>query len=179
MSNKGLTQKQAVFVLAYLRTWNASEAAREAGYANPAQLGYQLLHKTSVVEAVKARIAEKAMSADEVLLRLADQARSSMVDFLDVDQERLDLDKARDAGKLHLVKKFSRTDTQYGGSISIELYDAQAALVQLGKHHGLFVERHEHSGTIDVNEYRDTLARKLDSIAAANAAASVPIESHE
>lgn len=144
----GLTNKQHAFIAAYLgeARWNATEAARIAGYANPGQLGYQLLQKTSIKEAVQAAIADRAMTADEVLSRLAEHARGTMADFIDVDRRTLDLDKARDAGMLHLVKKFSRSETKYGTNLSIELYDAQAALGLLGKHHGLFVEKHEHSG---------------------------------
>lgn len=46
----------------------------------------------------------------------------------------IDLHKAAKAGKLHLVKKIK--DGRDG--LSIELYDAQAALQLLGKHHKLF-----------------------------------------
>jgi hypothetical protein len=31
---------------------------------------------------------------------------------------------------------------------SFEMYDAQAALVHIGKHHGLFVDRQEQSGDV-------------------------------
>jgi phage terminase small subunit len=143
-----LTNKQQVFVEAYLgdARWNATEAARIAGYAEPGQQGYRLLKNVQIAEAVKAAIAERAMSADEVLLRLAEHARGSMADFLDVAGEGLDLTKAEAAGKLHLVKKFTRTETLHGGSVGVELYDAQAALALLGKHHGLFTEKVEHSG---------------------------------
>jgi phage terminase small subunit len=54
----------------------------------------------------------------------------------------LNLVEAAKAGKLHLIK--SMKDTRWG--ISVELYDAQAALALLGKHHGLFVDRQEITG---------------------------------
>jgi phage terminase small subunit len=54
---------------------------------------------------------------------------------------RLDLLQAKD--KLHLIKKYTLDEK---GKVSIELYDAQAALVVHAKHHGLLVERHELSG---------------------------------
>jgi hypothetical protein len=87
------------------------------------------------------------MSKDEVLIRLAEMARGSMDDFTTfwegVSLPKLDLAKAQKAGKLGLVKKL-----KYGkdGEIEFELYDAQAALVQLGKAHRVFVERNEVSG---------------------------------
>lgn len=49
---------------------------------------------------------------------------------------RLDLLQAKDL--LHLVKKYSLDEK---GKVSIELYDAQAALALLGKHHGILSDR--------------------------------------
>lgn len=148
----GLTDKQRVFIEHYLTCWNATEAARQAGYAHPNTQGPRLLVDVGIAEVIKARITEKAMTADEVLLRLAEQARGDMSDFVEDlgSAVRLDLKKAIKAGKFHLVKKYSNTRQ----GVSVELYDAQAALVHIGKHHGLFVDRVEHGGEIGVKEYR-------------------------
>jgi hypothetical protein len=51
---------------------------------------------------------------------------------------RVDLEKAEQLGVTHLVRKISY-DRE--GRPELELYDAQAALVQLGRHHALFVDR--------------------------------------
>lgn len=51
---------------------------------------------------------------------------------------RVDLEKADRLGVTHLVKKIGY-DRE--GRPELELYDAQSALVQLGRHHGLFVDR--------------------------------------
>jgi phage terminase small subunit len=56
---------------------------------------------------------------------------------------RLDLMQAGERGQLHLIKKYAIDDK---GKVSIELYDAQAALVTAAKAHGLLVERQELSG---------------------------------
>jgi phage terminase small subunit len=138
----GLTDKQRLFVEAYLTCWNATEAARQAQYAGDdvtlASIGYENLRKPQIAGYVRQRLSEAAMTADEVLSRLADQARSSMADFLN-ETGRIDLELARKNGKLHLVK--SRSVTKEGERI--ELYSAQEALALLGKHHGLFVDRQE------------------------------------
>lgn len=164
--SEGLTAKQRAFVEAYLSCLNATEAARRAGYSEKtaAAIGWENLRKPEIEGAIKQGLTERAMSADEVLTRLADMARATADDFLTIYESplnditgqpvlgkdgqpiiryfpSLDLDKARERGMLHLVKKV--TYTAHGPSI--ELYDAQAALSLLGKHHGLFVERHEHS----------------------------------
>jgi hypothetical protein len=52
----------------------------------------------------------------------------------------VDLAKAAERGKLHLVKSYNAKDGK------IELYDAHASLVDIGKHHGLFKETIEHTG---------------------------------
>jgi hypothetical protein len=49
---------------------------------------------------------------------------------------RLDLLAAGQAGKLGLVKKYSLDEDT--GKVGIEIYDAQAALIALGKHHKLW-----------------------------------------
>lgn len=144
---QSLSNRQRVFVEEYLTCWNASEAARRAGYTGQANVvGPRLLADVRIQSAIEARIAEKAMTADEVLLRLADQARASMEDFITGGD--IDLSKAQQYGKLHLVKRVSVTDK---GGVTIELYDAQAALVQLGRHHGLFVDKQEISGSLGIS----------------------------
>lgn len=50
---------------------------------------------------------------------------------------RIDLEKAKDAGKLHLVKKLK--ETKFG--MEIELHDAAAARELLGKHYRLWGDR--------------------------------------
>lgn len=132
-----ISDKQQVFIEEYLTCWNATQAAIKAGYSERSarQIGSRLLTDDDIAEAIKTRMAEKAMSADEVLLRLADHARSSMDDFVDINGN-INLTVARGRGKLHLLKSFSQTDKGQ----RIELHDAQAALVHIGRHHGLFTD---------------------------------------
>jgi hypothetical protein len=141
-SGSGLTLKQARFVDAYLgqANGNSLEAARLAGYRAPHPEGARLLRNATIRAAVDARLAESAMSAREVLARLSEMARASIDDVVELDdagEPHADLRKARASGKLRLVRKI--TPTKHG--LTIEVYDAQAALAQLGKYHGLWLER--------------------------------------
>jgi len=141
-AKRELPPKRQLFVEAYIASGcNATEAARRAGYAAPAEEGYRLLRIAQVAEAIRERVeaAKECMGADEVLARLTEQARSTLDDFL--DGEQIDFDKARDLGKMHLLKSISWT--KYGPRI--EVYDAHAALVDLGRHHKLFTDRVEKS----------------------------------
>lgn len=144
-----LTAKQRRFVVEYLACLNATEAARRAKYSTStaSEIGWENLRKPQIAEAIAAGLALQAMPAEEVLARLALQARGDMGDFLQEDirtgELRLNLLAARDAGKLGLIKKYS---VDKDGKETIELYSAQAALELLGKHHRLFIERTEVTG---------------------------------
>lgn len=139
-----LSAKQRIFVVEYLSCLNASEAARRAKYATKANVqGARMLANASIALAVDLGFQLQAMPANEVLARIADQARGSMDDFLD-EAGDIDLRRARKHGKLHLVK--ARSLTKEGERI--ELYDAQAALALLAKQLGLLVEKIEHTGEL-------------------------------
>lgn len=135
----GLTQMQEVWLEAYLRTWNATEAARIAGYKRPNKEGPENRVKPGIAAAIQEHI-DAIMPAGEVLTLLADEARGTMEDFIDPDTETLDLQKAYQNKKLHLIKRFTRVESETGSRVSIELYSAHDARVQMGKHHGLFKE---------------------------------------
>jgi len=147
-----LSNKRMAFVEEYLSCWNATEAARRIGYKHPNMAGPRLILNDGVATSIRERIAEKAMSADEVLRRLAEHARGDIGDFLDISKVgfEVDLATAFEAGITHLIKKVKmhtvttlskdgvETETN---TVEIELYDAQAALVQLGRYHKLFTDK--------------------------------------
>lgn len=138
-----LTGKMKKWAEAYLVTLNKTEASRRAGYggtdADLSNIGYQNYRKLEVQEYLKDRLAAICMPANEVLARLSEQASADMSDFLHFEDgiklPFLDLKGAAEKGLLRLVKKFKYNDD---GRPEIELYDAQAALVHLGKAHGIF-----------------------------------------
>ena len=137
-----LTKKRRVFVEEYLRCFNATEAARRAGYKYPNKLGPRLVKVGVVADLIQQRIQEKAMAADEVLLRLGEQARAEHAEYIRADGS-VDLERLLKDGKGHLVKG-TKWDRQ--GNLVVDFYDAQSALVHIGKHHKMFTERHEVTG---------------------------------
>lgn len=152
-----MNTKQTVFVNEYLKCWNASEAARRAGYNGKSNvIGAQLLANLSIKAEVDARIAQLKMSADEVLIRLAEQARGSHADFAGVNLR----DDLKDHPKAHLVKTiitdvYEDAKGKIHHKMRLELYDAQAALVHIGKVHGLFTDKIEQSGELKITITRD------------------------
>lgn len=148
-----LTAKQKLFIDEYLKCYNATKAALEAGYSEKTaySIGWENLRKPEIAGIIQRRLQESAMSADEVLARLADMARSNIADFSKV-RHVSDLEEIHD--KAHVVKKFKRTlyRTAYGSeteTVELELYDSQSALEKIGRYHGLFTDKVEHSGSIE------------------------------
>lgn len=155
--DRPLTNKQRLFVEAYFaNSMDVDKAAIQAGYSprSAPQIASKLLKKPNVARAVEARMRETLgplhLDADEVLTLLASHARGTMENFIDADSLTIDLKKAKFAKQLHLIKKFKVTTTLHSrpdgadvqtDTVEFELYDAQSAAVQIGKHLGLFNDR--------------------------------------
>jgi phage terminase small subunit len=143
MSKAKLNPKQQAFIAAYLQSWNATHAAIEAGYSakTARQQASRLLSNVNVAGEIELRLAQLKMSGNEALARLSDIARGDISDFMTITDEAtgIDFEKALKNGKLHLVKKIT-----FGkGKVAFEMYDKQAALNTIAKHHGLLNEKVE------------------------------------
>lgn len=152
---EGLTVKQKAFVVHFIDCLNATEAARRAGYAGDANVlgvtGHDNLRNPKIAAAVSEAMTERVMGADEAAMRLSEHARGSIGAFIrtngDGKPDGFSLSSER---PLHLVKKVALTDKGW----SFEMYDAQAALVNILKLHGKFVDR-----VAIEQEYQETLER--------------------
>lgn len=83
-----LSPKQRIFIDEYLKCFNASEAARRAGYTGDANtVGPRMLANVGIKAIVDARIAESQMSADEALKLLAEQGRATIGTFFKIVEE--------------------------------------------------------------------------------------------
>lgn len=138
-----LTNKQQAFVDHYLVSWNAAEAARLAGYSEQTarSQGQRLLTNVDIAEEIKQRVAERAMTADEVLTRFAEQGRAEYSKYFRTNGT-VDLAAMIADGKGYLIKSIK--ETKYG--TNVEFYDAHSARELIGRHHGLFKDSIEHSG---------------------------------
>lgn len=142
-----MTNKQLVFIENYLKCWNGTEAARIAGYKNPSVASSRLIRNDKVQAKIRERIGQLELSADAVLLRLAEQARNEGAQYLDQNGQ-VDMARIIRDGKQHLIKKVKvRTITDKNGNIirheEYEFYDAQQALIQLGRAMAMFTDRVE------------------------------------
>jgi hypothetical protein len=148
-----VTFKQSLFVMFYLGACNgnSTESARRAGYRHPNQAGPRLLVNAGIQAAVDAKLDALRISQDEILLRMARLATSSIGDFIVVEGQswRLDLEKVKRHG--YAVKKIK----QGKDGPEIELESKHNALVKLGEYYNMW--NREAPPVISLAE----LARKL------------------
>jgi phage terminase small subunit len=144
-----ITFSEALFVEEYLSNgFNASKAARAAKYGAASSGGYSnigssVLKRTKIRELVARRIAERALSADEILARYREVAEASIEDFIvEIEDETglgtiitPSLRKAIEAGKVHLAKELK---VNKDGEVTIKLRDQDHALDQLARSVGVF-----------------------------------------
>lgn len=158
--------KQDVFIASFVgeARYNATMAARMAGYKSPERAGLEMVKTPRIVQRIKDAMGAKAMSPEEVVAHVSDIARSrpaegilrfeparrddgSVVldkDGKQVEQAFIDLAKARDAGLLGMIKQIRQT--RYG--IDVTFYDRLQALETLARIHKLFGEQ----GTLTFNQ---------------------------
>lgn len=141
-----LNNAQQMFVECYLRHFNATRAAKEAGYSEKTahSQGPRLLKNVGIANAIRTRMKEAAMETDEVLYHLAQIARGDLGDVLDKNGN-VNIEAAREQGKTNLIKKVrSRAITTENSDISeaeAEAYDRLKALELIGRAHGIFTDR--------------------------------------
>lgn len=144
--------KERVWLAEFLKCFNATKAAEVAGYKWPNKSGPALKIKNA--ELIEATLRSRAMTPEIVIDRLSDQAMAGYSEFMN-DRGEVDLKAMRAAGKMHLVKGIK--PTRYGDQV--EFYDAQTALVHIGKHHKLFTEQTAFDGVIRIEGLDNLLDR--------------------
>lgn len=171
MAKPRLTAKQFAFCEAYLETLNATEAARRAGYQAKTHetfraIGCENLTKPNIRTYIDQRLADLTMPAEEVLLRLTQQAKGAdITDFATMEATyekddkgevylsgytlKIDLDKIQESGLGHLIRKISQNNS----GITIEWHNPQKALELLGKYHNLFTDKVEVDLSDDMKEH--------------------------
>jgi hypothetical protein len=161
-----VSKKHLAFIDAYFANgMNATQAYssvfKTAKRGSCRASAHKLLTRADIQEEIRNRLAETVMGADEVLNRLSSMARASHESFVVIDADgSLHFDFNQDEAKknLFLIKKIQTKRTRRingkgdhkeeweDETTTVELHDAQTALVQLGKHHHIIVDRTEVTG---------------------------------
>lgn len=137
-----LTEKQKRFVDEYLIDLNATQAAIRAGYSpNTAeQIGYQLLQKTSVSNEIYRAMAERSkrtgISQDRVLQELAKMGFAKITDVVDPETAKINTSASED--DLACIQSIKIKPNEWGTEREVKMYDKRAALVDIGRHLGMF-----------------------------------------
>lgn len=142
-----LEPKQEAFVNAYFEcNLNATAAAKKAGYSKKTarQIASENLSKPDIQAHIRARLNKEAMSANEVLHRLAAIARSDFGELVD-DMGNPDIKTARETGQTQIIKRIKQrsvtTEQSDIAETEVEILDPLKALELLGKAHGLFTDK--------------------------------------
>lgn len=186
-----LNKRQNLFVAEYLIDLNATQAAIRAGYSEKTaeQMGYQLLQKTSVQEAIqeamKFREQRTQITQDRVLAELAKIAFADGTDFARLttgtvkkkiwnedteDYDETDVDEQFvqfvDTDNLPPEKKAAISgikETRHG--IEVQSYDKLRALELIGKHLGMYKDKIEVTGEIKANPFEGLSEAELKKLA--------------
>ena len=120
------------------RKGNATEAARQAGYAGSdntlSSVGYENLRKHEIKKALSDCLEVGTLSIEEVLYELPQIARATILDFYDVDENGdsvLNLSKAKETGALAAVKQIRNTTD----GVEISIYSRLKALCTFLEYH--------------------------------------------
>ena len=150
-----MTKKQKRFVEEYLIDLNATQAAIRAGYspATAKEIGCENLTKPNIAAAISQAMAERSkrtgINQDRVLQELARIGFAKITDVVDPETAKIKSDASDD--DLACIQSIKIKPNEFGTEREVKLYDKKSALVDLGKHLGLFKDKLELNGDMDLN----------------------------
>lgn len=148
-----MTPKQQRFVEEYLIDLNATAAARRAGYSSRTadRIGPELLGKTCVAEAIaagQAKLSEKAEVTQERIV--AEFCRMAFYDPASLCAQPIN----GPADIPNLPEEVRRAIVGWSwdrnGNFTLKLADKNAALTNLGRHLGMFTDKVETKGEMQL-----------------------------
>lgn len=147
LSETKLTRREEKFCYEFVRLDNATEAAINAGYANKgdtkhscACYGSKLLKKPKIKRFIRnlleAEIGPVKILAKQLLRETKMVALSNIEDVAEISERgNLNLIPTQQVGrnKLRAVQGYTQTDTEFGSSRSVKMYDKMKAIDTLVK----------------------------------------------
>lgn len=150
-----MTKKQKRFVEEYLIDLNATQAAIRAGYSpdTAGSIGAENLKKPEIKSRIDKEMAERSrrtgINQDRVLQELARIGFAKITDVVDPETAKIKTDASDD--DLACIQSIKIKPNEFGTEREVKLYDKKSALVDLGKHLGLFKDKLELNGDMDLN----------------------------
>lgn len=140
-----LTKKQKRFIEEYLIDLNATQAAIRAGYKpdNAQQMGSENLLKPVISDAIAKAMAERSrrtgINQDRVLLELARIGFAKITDVVDPATAKIKDGASED--DLACIQSIKIKPNEWGTEREVKMYDKKAALVDIGRHLGMFKDK--------------------------------------
>lgn len=142
-----LTDKQRAFVQSYVKTFNATQAATDAGFSakTAGQIGFNLLKQPQIQEALqafrKARQSDSIASFEERARTLSEIVRGRMADFVDVHEGglialKVSAEQSNRAAMKRIKQRVESEDAGGGRITDLELGDPVAAIRELNEMFG-------------------------------------------
>lgn len=150
-----MTKKQKRFVEEYLIDLNATQAAIRAGYSpdTAGSIGAENLKKPEIKSRIDKAMAERSrrtgINQDRVLLELARIGFAKITDVVDPDTAKIKTDASED--DLACIQSIKIKPNEFGTEREVRLYDKKSALVDLGKHLGMFKDKIDLNADLDLN----------------------------
>ena len=163
-----MTKKQKRFVEEYLIDLNATQAAIRAGYSPDTaySIGQENLKKPEIKMRIEKAMAERSrrtgVNADRVIQELAKIAFVNASEVINTEDATLKLNAApEDTAAIQSVKV--KTFGEDGIEREIKMADKIKALELLGKHLGMFKDKMEISGSLDLEKSKlDDLIQQIN-----------------
>lgn len=184
------TDKQLMFIQEYPIDLNGKKAAIRAGYSpkTAAKTACLLLANPKIEEALHQVMAERAkrlqITADRVLEEYAKIGFADIKDFLSFETKEVlaghdekgnpvldykTIVELKPSGQVE-GRVISEVSISRDGTLKFKLHDKKGALDMIGKHLGMFIDKHEHTGKdggpIEFTNAKEKLLGRIDSLAA-------------
>jgi phage terminase small subunit len=170
-----LTAKQRAFVREYLIDLNATQAAMRAGYSEKTAYasGAENLKKPQIASAIESALKIRAdrtdITADRVLKELAKIGFADIRKAIKWQGTLVTEEDNPDGGDTLIIKNvvtnnvtlvssdeiddetaaaISEISQNAAGGIKLKMHDKKAALVDIGRHLGMFTDKVEHTGEV-------------------------------
>ena len=152
-----LSDKQEAFCREYLIDFNATQAAIRAGYAEKSanMQGCRLLTNDNVSarisELSKNVIDNNEVTIERIIQEYANIAFLDPIEIFDENGNLKPLDKMSESARRAISGIKIRVERDQGEAVAdvteVKIIDKKAALADLGKHLGMFIDRIDHSSS--------------------------------
>lgn len=137
-----LTEKQLAFCHSYATCYNATTAAKNAGYTGDYRtlqsIGSENLSKPIIKEYLRTLFASRMISDQEIIDRIRTQATADLSDCIDETGE-LSVELLKEHGKGHLIREIMPTRE----GTRVKVHDQQKAMDMLTRVRGLYLDKQD------------------------------------